>query len=60
MEKQLHSLLWKIDFAEISVEDRRRSQISIESMVSINICPAYFMPEYFMYNRYEIFSHWGS
>ena len=33
MEKELHSLLWKIDSGEISYEARRNSQISIESGV---------------------------
>jgi hypothetical protein len=33
MEKELHSLLWKIDSNEISYEARRNSQISIESGV---------------------------
>lgn len=33
MEKKLHSLLWKIDSAEISFEARRNSQVSIESGV---------------------------
>ena len=41
MEKQLHSLLWKIDSGDISYEARRNSQISIESGVG-NHCSLLF------------------
>ena len=35
MEKQLHSLLWKIEYKEINYERQRHSQVSIESWVSV-------------------------
>ena len=38
MEKELHSLLWKIDSGEISYEARRNSQVSIESGVGNQYC----------------------
>ena len=34
MEKELHSLLWKVDYTDILFEARRNSQVSIESGVS--------------------------
>jgi hypothetical protein len=43
MEKELHSLLWKIDSNEISYEARRNSQISIESGVGKPVLLLYML-----------------